>query len=70
MYHLRRGDFSRWFRESIHDEYLANEAEGVERATDLEPTQTREWIKELVNARYTLPDDFRDRWIVYGAGSR
>jgi hydroxymethylpyrimidine pyrophosphatase-like HAD family hydrolase len=56
LYHLRRGDYSRWFRHAIKDEYLANEAQRVERRTDLAPWQTRESIRELVNARYTLPE--------------
>ncbi len=54
MYHLRRGDYSRWFRHAIKDNHLADEAERVERRADLEPWQTRQMIQELVNARYTL----------------
>lgn len=56
IYHLRRGDYSRWFRHAIKDDYLADETERVERRTDLEPWQTRQMIQELVNARYTLPE--------------
>jgi hydroxymethylpyrimidine pyrophosphatase-like HAD family hydrolase/energy-coupling factor transporter ATP-binding protein EcfA2 len=56
MYHLRRGDYSRWFRHAIKDDHLADETERVERRTDLEPWQTRQMIEELVNARYTLPE--------------
>ena len=56
MYHLRRGDYSRWFRHAIKDDYLADETERVERRTDLESLQTRQMIQELVNARYTLPE--------------
>lgn len=56
MYHLRRGDYSRWFRHAIKDNHLADEAERVERRADLEPWQTRQMIQELVNARYTLPE--------------
>ena len=55
MYHLRRGDYSRWFRQAIKDEYLANDTECVERQADLAPWQTRQLIQELVTARYTLP---------------
>lgn len=56
MYHLRRGDYSRWFRYSIKDELLAEETERIERRTDLAPWQTRQMIRELVHVRYTLPE--------------
>ena len=56
MYHLRRGDYSRWFRDAIKDDYLADETQRIEQRTDLEPWQTRQMITELVNARYTLPE--------------
>ena len=56
MYHLRRGDYSRWFRHAIKDDHLADETERVERRVDLEAWQTRQMIEELVNTRYTLPE--------------
>ena len=56
LYHLHRGDYSRWFRHAIKDDFLADEAERLERRTDLEPWQTRQMIEELINARYTLPE--------------
>ncbi len=56
LFHLRRGDYSRWFRGAIKDEYLANETERIEGRYDLSPLQTRQMIQELVAARYTLPD--------------
>jgi hypothetical protein len=56
MYHLRRGDYSRWFRHAINDDHLADETERIERRGDLTSWQTRESIRELVNARYTLPE--------------
>lgn len=56
LYHLRRGDYSRWFRHAIKDERLADETERVERRGDLAPWETRQMIQELVNARYTLPE--------------
>jgi len=54
-YHLHRGDYSRWFRHAIKDDFLADETERLEHRTDLEPWQTRQMIEELINARYTLP---------------
>ncbi|MFP5418219.1 MAG: HAD-IIB family hydrolase [Gammaproteobacteria bacterium] len=56
VYHLHRGDYSRWFRHAIKDDFLADETERLERRTDLEPWQTRQMIEELVNTRYTLPE--------------
>lgn len=56
MYHLRRGDYSRWFRFAVRDHFLADEAQRIERRADLEPWQSRRMIAELVDARYTLPE--------------
>lgn len=55
MFHLRRHDYSRWFREAVKDRYLADQAERVEGRMDLTASQTRSAIKDLVLARYTLP---------------
>jgi len=56
LYHLRRGDYSRWFRHTIKDDSLADETERLERRVDLEPWQTRQMIEELIHPRYTLPE--------------
>jgi hydroxymethylpyrimidine pyrophosphatase-like HAD family hydrolase len=56
MFHLRRGDYSRWFRHSIRDAQLAEEAERIRQRHDLAPPQTRDLICELIQARYTLPE--------------
>lgn len=56
LFHLRRGDYSRWFRGAIKDGPLADEAELIERRLDLTPWQTRQMMTELVSIRYTLPD--------------
>lgn len=56
LYHLRRGDYSRWFRHAIKDNHLADETARIESRDDLTPWQTRELIRELVSARYTLPE--------------
>lgn len=56
MFHLRRGDYSRWFRSSIKDHYLAEQAEHIEHRPDLHPTVSRRLIRSLIEARYTLPE--------------
>lgn len=55
LYHLRRGDYSRWFREQVKDRYLAEQARRVEQRGDLSPRESRMLIRDLIHARYTLP---------------
>jgi hypothetical protein len=54
-HHLRRGDYSKWFREMIKDEALAAEVERIERAPRLSPSESREQLRELIEERYTSP---------------
>lgn len=56
LFHLRRGDYSYWFRASVKDNYLANQAERIERRQDLQPVDTRRLMRSLIEARYTLPE--------------
>ena len=56
MFHLRRGDYSRWFRAAVKDSYLADQAERIEQRQDLQPVETRKLIRSLIEARYTLPE--------------
>ena len=56
LFHLKRGDYARWFRHAIKDEHLASETERIQRRDDLSPWQTRMMVQELVMARYTLPE--------------
>jgi len=53
LHHLRRGDYSRWFRDVIRDEELAAEASRVERDTHLDTQATRAAIHTAVEQRYT-----------------
>jgi HAD superfamily hydrolase (TIGR01484 family) len=55
LHHLRRGDYSRWFREGIKDPALAAEAETVERDRSLSARESRERIRSLIETRYGLP---------------
>ena len=56
VFHLRRGDYSRWFRDSVRDRYLADQAERIEQRQDLVPADTRRLIRNMIGARYTLPE--------------
>lgn len=56
LFHLRRGDFSRWFRGAVKDRYLAEQAERIEQRQDLSPPETRHLIRSLIESRYTLPE--------------
>jgi hydroxymethylpyrimidine pyrophosphatase-like HAD family hydrolase len=53
MHHLRRGDYSRWFREVIKDDALAEEAEQIEQRTDISPQESRTLIRAEIEERYT-----------------
>lgn len=55
MHHLRRRDYSRWFREVIKDEALVAEAERVEALDDVSASESRALIKSAIEERYTLP---------------
>jgi hydroxymethylpyrimidine pyrophosphatase-like HAD family hydrolase len=54
-YHLRRGDYSRWFERVIKDEELAAEAKRVEADEDISADESRALIKNAIEQRYTLP---------------
>ncbi len=56
LFHLRRGDYSRWFRAAVKDSYLADQTERIEQRQDLQPAETRKLIRSLIEARYTLPE--------------
>ena len=53
MHHLRRGDYSRWFREAIKNPELAAEASAVESAASADPAGSRAAIRAAVEQRYT-----------------
>src|SRR6266404_6171704 len=54
-FHLRHGDYSRWFRDGIKDEALAEEAAQIENNSALDPRSSRERIKQAIELRYTAP---------------
>ena len=56
LFHLYRGDYTRWFRDSVKDPYLADQTERIEQRRNLSPQETRELLIDLIEARYTLPE--------------
>jgi hypothetical protein len=53
MYHLKRGDYTRWFRHVIKDEPLAKDALAIEQDQAISPSESRSRIKQAVETRYT-----------------
>ena len=55
MHHLRRGDYSRWFREFVKDDGLAANTAAIEQDDRISAEESRRRIKELIQSRYTAP---------------
>ncbi len=55
MHHLRRGDYSAWFRRVIKDGELAEEAAEVEANSAVGPDESRRLIGRAITQRYTAP---------------
>jgi hypothetical protein len=56
LFHLRRQDYSKWFREAVKDPYLADQAALIELQFPRNSEESRELIRALIDARYTLPE--------------
>lgn len=54
-FHLRRGDYERWFRESIKDETLAAAAARVASLPSVDAAASRKLIRQAVEESYTVP---------------
>lgn len=54
-FHLRRGEYSRWVREAIKDPELAQQIEEIERRDGLDAGRSRQEVRRLIEAKYTLP---------------
>lgn len=55
LFHLRRGDYSRWIRESISDPELASRVAAVEEDAEATATDSRQRIRDAIEQRYTAP---------------
>lgn len=56
LFHLRRADYSRWFRGAVKDDFLAKQAERIEQSPTLPPTESKRLIRHAIESRYTLPE--------------
>ena len=56
-HHRGQGDFSKWAREEIKDERLAEELAKVESDKKASPKDTRAAVRAAIETRYTLPAD-------------
>jgi hypothetical protein len=54
VYHLEQGDYSRWFRDAIKDEDLAEETAQIESLEGLSAVDSRGRIRRAREQRYTL----------------
>jgi hypothetical protein len=53
LFHLQRGDYSRWFRTVIKDDDLAASAKEVESSLEGDPAQGRAKLRDAIESRYT-----------------
>ena len=54
LYHLKRNDFARWFRDCIYDEDLASEAELVAKDSNSTATESKAQIAVAIQRNYIL----------------
>ena len=55
IYHLENGDYSRWLRDVIKDDALAQEVERIEKLPKVTPNEGQRLIRAMVEKHYTLP---------------
>jgi hypothetical protein len=54
-HHLRRNEYSQWMRDAIKDPELAEQIAAIEQQDNLDAERSRQEIRKLVEAKYTLP---------------
>lgn len=59
-HHLRKGDYSDWFRRQIRDKKLAAETREAEADEGLSPKESRRIVLDAVRKRYTAPANAPD----------
>jgi hypothetical protein len=54
MFHLRRHDYSQWFRHVVKDQLLADETERIESHDQLSAAESRNLVAEIIKRHYVL----------------
>jgi HAD superfamily hydrolase (TIGR01484 family) len=54
LYHFRKGEYSRWLRNNIKSDELADAVQEIE-SNEMPAAQSRRQIREQIEQRYTLP---------------
>jgi HAD superfamily hydrolase (TIGR01484 family) len=55
LYHLKLKEYSRWFREVIKDDQLAEEAARIEQQSGISADESRKRMRTAIERRYTAP---------------
>jgi HAD superfamily hydrolase (TIGR01484 family) len=55
LHHWKAGEISAWLRKCVKDDELADNVAAVEREAPDDATQSRERVRELIEAQYTAP---------------
>ncbi len=55
LYHLRRGDYARWFREVLQDEILSAEADWLAQQGERTAAASRDRLRAAIEQRYLWP---------------
>lgn len=61
LFHLKRGDYSRWLRSAVKDCELADQIAVVEKDESLSDRASRDEVKRLIQQKYTVPVMRRNR---------
>ena len=59
LHHLQANDYSRWVREAIKDDQLADELEQIEGEPGPDPAASRRSVREAIERKYTAPASAR-----------